>query len=421
MTCCYCGAPAAWLLSHGMRPWPLCDAHLPEARRQKGNGGQLVRIGCRVCGSRSLSTVLDLGMMPLANGFGSEDRYPLKALWCASCLCLQLADTLDPAVMFDDYPYRSSMSETFVAAARDHVTEIVGRITPGDLVVEIGSNDGYLLQHYQDQRVLGVDPAANIDAPVETWHAYFSETVAAEIVAAYGPARVIHANNVAAHIPACHDFFAGLDVLLADDGEVWIETPHVVELVNRGAFDTIYHEHVFVWSLNALDHVAWSHHLKVLDVEPLEVHGGSLRVRVGRHGDPTRRVADIKAVERALDVTTLGTNAERVRSRLAGMVADLRAQGKRVCGYGAAAKGTIMLHACGLTDLDFVADITPTKQGLTMPGTSIPIVAPSRLAEADVAVLLCWNFAAEVQAREAWWHGRWLLPVPEPALLERVA
>nr|BFE56499.1 class I SAM-dependent methyltransferase [Dactylosporangium thailandense] len=403
---------------------------------------------CRSCAGTALTPVLDLGTQPLANAYRRpadarpEPRYPLGLLLCDRCALVQLSGHVDPRVMFDDYPYFSSYSETMVAAMR----ELAGRVTaerklgPGDLVVDVGSNDGYLLRHYRKLgvRVLGIDPARNITttavaAGIPTLEAYFGTAAAAETRAAYGPAAVIHANNVMAHVPDVNDFTAGVALLLADDGVLVVESPYVVDLVTGCEFDTIYHEHVFYYSMTSMTALLRRHSLTVTDVEHLPVHGGTLRYTIRR-----APAAESPEVGRLLDreanagiagpayYRALDDRICHVRARLLGLLTDLRARGARIAAYGAAAKGTVLLNHFGITTglVDAVIDRNPHKQGRLIPGVGIPIVDPGYLAAARPThvLLLVWNLLDEVLRQQPDYlrdGGRFVVPLPEPRIVGR--
>ena len=402
---------------------------------------------CRSCGDPRLSPVLDLGEQPLANAFRAADdaspeaRFPLAICFCEGCSLIQLTGTVDPTVLFDDYPYFSSVSASMVATERQLVDRLIEREDLGDgsLVVEVASNDGYLLQRYVERGigVLGIDPAANIaehaaSVGVETLVAYFGSAVANDLVASGRRADVIHANNVIAHVPDINDFVAGMASLLAPGGTVVIETPHLVRMVENVEFDTIYHEHVFYYSLHALRGLLARHGLATVDVEELHLHGGSLRV-FARHAPatPGPGVAELLAMEEELGVASLAYYAgfaDRVAlagSSLVALLDELLAEGHALAGYGAAAKGTVLLNHFGIDSsyLQFVADRSPHKQGLVVPGVRIPIVSHEVLLERcpSATLLLAWNFADEIMAQQheyAAGGGRFLVPVPEPRVVE---
>lgn len=405
-------------------------------------------VACRSCAGTALTPVVDLGTQPLANAYRRpadtrpEPRYPLGLLLCDRCALVQLTGSVDPRVMFDDYPYFSSYSATMVAAMR----ELAGRVSaeralgPGDLVVDIGSNDGYLLRHYRELgvRVLGIDPARNItttavEAGIPTLVAYFGTAAATEARTAHGPAEVIHANNVMAHVPDVNDFTAGLARLLADDGVILVESPYVVDLVTGCEFDTIYHEHVFYYSMTSMTTLLRRHGLTVTGVEHLPIHGGTLRYTIRRaaaDGSPAvRRLLDREAaagIARPAYYRALEDQVGRIRPRLLALLTDMRARGARIAAYGAAAKGTVLLNHFGITTglIDAVIDRNPHKQGRLMPGARIPIVGPDYLAAARPThlLVLVWNLLDEVARQQADYlrdGGRFILPLPEPRIVDR--
>lgn len=400
-------------------------------------------VACRSCGADSVEAMLDLGQQPLANAFRRPDdpapeaRYPLVLGQCGACGLAQLMETVRPGVMFDDYLYFSSYSPSWVEAARTLALANIERLGlgPDSFVVEVASNDGYLLQHYQHMGVpvLGVDPAANVAAVanergIPTEVAYFTEAYASALAAERGRASVIHANNVIAHVPDTNDFMAGFAALLADDGVLCVETPSLVELVERVAFDTIYHEHVFVWSLTSISRAFERHGLVVTDLEHLPTHGGSLRLFVRHRGhDVSPVVTDELERERELGVGTpahlsgLASQVEAARHALREMLKDLRDSGHSIAGYGAAAKGTVLCNHFGLdtTLVDFVADRNEHKQGRLVPGAGIPVVPAEAIAERrpDYVLLFVWNLSDEIISQEREYvasGGRFIVPLPKP-------
>jgi SAM-dependent methyltransferase len=405
-------------------------------------------VACRSCAGAALTPVFDLGTQPLANAYrrpadtGPEPRYPLGLLLCERCALVQLTGSVDPRAMFDDYPYFSSYSASMVEAMRELAGQVSAEwaLGPGDLVVDIGSNDGYLLRHYRELgvRVLGIDPARNVtttavEAGIPTLVAYFGTEAAAEARAAHGPAGVIHANNVMAHVPDVNDFTAGLAHLLADDGVIIVESPYVVDLVAGCEFDTIYHEHVFYYSMTSMIALLRRHGLTVTGVEHLPVHGGSLRYSIRRVTDAeSPAVRQLLAREAAAGIArpayyrVLDDQVSRIRPRLIGLLTDLRARGARIAAYGAAAKGTVLLNHFGITTglVDAVIDRNPHKQGQLMPGARIPIVDPGYLtvARPTHVLLLVWNLLDEVVRQQTDYFrdgGRFIVPLPEPRVIDR--
>lgn len=383
--------------------------------------------------------MLSLGSQPLANALVDdpsipEQRYPLDLAMCSSCGLAQLTVSVDPSLLFTHYPYLSGYSSIGLAHAESLARRTIdGRgLGAEDLVVEIASNDGSLLQHYvrAGVPVLGFDPASTVQEAaaargVRTRQDFFSADVGAALRDEGVRAAVIHANNVLAHVPDVRGVVRGMQRVLADDGIVIIETPSLRALVDRVAFDTIYHEHLFVYSLTSLTALLEGEGLRIVEVEALDIHGGSLRVTAAREGEPSADVVAMLDEEHALGVaqpTFLMGLAERMT--LAGK--DLRAElarriddGQTIAAYGAAAKGTVLCNAFGIgtQTITWVADRNPLKQGRFMPGVHIPIVDTARLLEEqpDAVLLLAWNLAAEVMDQQADYlacGGSFILPVP---------
>lgn len=400
---------------------------------------------CRGCGGVDTRSVLDLGAMPLANRLlddiesaANEPRFPLQLVFCPTCALVQIVETVPPKDLFYDYPYFSSFADTMVEHARVLVERLVTqeRLGARQLVVELASNDGYLLQHYQRRGVpvLGVDPAANVAAVaqargVPTRCAFFDAAVAREMAAEGVRADVMHANNVLAHVADLHGFVEGIHLLLAPEGIAVVEAPYVRDMIDGREFDTIYHEHLCYFSLLALQRLFAQHGLAVHDVERLAIHGGSLRVTL-MHADSHRgvqpAVTALLAEERAAGLDRFeyfGRFAEAVaalRTELTTLLARLKVEGKHIAAYGASAKGATLLNAFGIgrETIDFVADRSDVKQGKLTPGTHLPIVAPEALVERqpDYVLLLTWNFADEILRQQSAYRergGKFIVPIPD--------
>jgi SAM-dependent methyltransferase len=378
---------------------------------------------CRACGAPFGPTLCDLGVMALANAYLPPDadltlepRYPLRAVVCSACRMVQLDHVVDAAGIFGEYAYYSSASSSWLAHAQAFCTEISARLSlgPDALVIEVASNDGYLLRNFVAAGIpcLGIEPAANIAAharaagvPTET--AFLTPDTAAAITARHGLADLVIANNVLAHVPDINGFVAGLAALLRPEGVLSIEAPHLANLVEQVQFDTIYHEHYAYWSLLAVERVLAAHGLHVFDLTELPTHGGSLRYLVARQ--PRAPSASLQAM-RAREAA-LGLDGDAWYQGFQGHVADVvagfrdwlgrtKAQGRRIAAYGAAAKGNTFLNAAGLgpDDLLAVADLSPAKQGRRLPGTHIPVVTPQALLDLapDDILILPWNIAPEI-------------------------
>ena len=400
---------------------------------------------CRSCGAGDLAPVLDLGLQPLANAYREPDddsieaRYPLALLRCRACSLVQLTGTIPPKLMFDTYQYFSSNSSTMVDSMRLLAKRLTAEreLTADDLVVEIASNDGYLLQHYLELGipVLGIEPAQNVaavaeDSGVPTLAEYFTRSLGAELAGSGRAASVIHANNVMAHVPDINDFVAGISAALRSDGVAVVETPYVVRYVDDREFDTTYHEHVFYYSLTAVTSLVARHGLAIADVEQIPMHGGSLRLFVQHPGHPTsERVARLLESERQLGATTDGyysdfaQRVEELKTEVTALIRRLRAEGASIAAYGAAAKGTVLLNHFGLDHnaIDFVADRSVHKQGLVMPGVGIPILPAEELERRrpDYTLLLAWNFADEILDQQQGYRaagGTFIVPVPAISL-----
>ena len=404
-------------------------------------------ICCRSCGGTNLSVFLSLGAMPLSDGLlaadelaAREPRYPLDVAFCPDCALVQILETVPPERLFGaDYPYFSSFTNALLEhSAANVATRIAERRLDGDsLVVELASNDGYLLQYYQTRGipVLGIDPAPGPVAAarargIETLQEFFGHDLATRLAAGGRRADVIHANNVLAHVADTNGFVAGIGTLLKDDGVAVIEAPYVKDLIDHGEFDTIYHEHLCYFSVTALTRLFQRHGLSLNRVEPLNIHGGSLRLFVEKRERSDRSVAEYLRSERLAGVDRLdyyagfSASVGRIRSELVALLGRLKSEGARIAGYGAAAKGTILLNfACiGREVLEFVADRNVHKQGRYVPVVRLPIVSPERILETqpDYLLILPWNFKEEIMEQQAEYRrrgGRFIVPVPRPVII----
>ncbi len=399
------------------------------------------RILCRSCGGHNLQPILSLGTMPAANRLlradqldAHEPRHPLDLVFCAACSLVQITESLPPEELFRDYVYFSSYSETMLASCEALANRLTReRALDGQsLVVEVASNDGYLLQFYQrlGVPVLGVEPARNVarvarERGIRTIEEFFGADLAASLLAQGRRADVIHANNVLAHVPDVNGVVGAMATLLRDDGIAVIEVPYVRDLVDRAEFDTIYHEHLSYYSLTALHELFGRHGLVIQDVEHLAIHGGSLRLFAGRAGQPSAVVATLLDDEHRLGLNTLeyyedlASRAATIKQRLRRLLMDLSGRGHRIAAYGAAAKGATLLNYCelGPAFIDYVVDRSSHKQGLYMPGVKLRIEPPALLAERPphYLLILAWNLADEIMRQQAGWHAaRWPLHRPNP-------
>jgi SAM-dependent methyltransferase len=403
---------------------------------------------CRACGGPFGAVMVDLGVMPLANGYllpeeidKPEPRFPLRAVVCGECLLVQLDYIADTQAIFSEYAYFSSYSDSWLAHARRYVDEVTERfgLDRSSQVVEIASNDGYLLRYFVARGIpaLGVEPARNvaqvaIEAGVPTRNAFFNASTAAAMVRGGERADLMIANNVLAHVPDLSDFVDGFRRLLKPTGVATFEFPHLLRLIEECQFDTIYHEHLSYFSLLAVERVFARHHLAVFDVQELATHGGSLRLFVQHAGGPhrtTSAVETLRATELAAGLDKLsvyeafGRSVERLRDDVLKFVAAARTAGKRIAGYGAPAKGNTLLNYCQLgTDvIECTVDRNPYKQNHYLPGSHIPVCDPSvlRAVRPDYLLILPWNLKDEIMAQLSWirdWGGRFLVAVPNIAL-----
>ena len=404
---------------------------------------------CRSCGGRLTITVADLGMQPPSNAFlaslseaASEKRYPLRAKVCEVCKLVQVDFDVAPQELFGNYVYFSSYSEDWLAHAARYADMARRRFAlgPSSLVVELASNDGYLLKNFLQMGipVLGIDPSDTVARAAErigvpTRVEFFGETLARKLAAEGRGADLIVANNVLAHVPQLNDFVAGIAVLLNPEGTVTIEFPHLQKLIENVEFDTIYHEHYSYLSIMAVEHVFSRHGLRLYDAEELPTHGGSLRIfatHVERPGlAESAALRALRAEEASAGLGELDTYrrfADRVdacRRSLQDFLARARRDAKRVAAYGAAAKGNTLLNFCGVTprDIVLVADRNPHKQGKLLPGTHIPVVSPEALMQdrPDYVLILPWNLEHEIRRQLDGihaWGGRFLTAVPQIAV-----
>jgi len=400
---------------------------------------------CRFCGAVLTTSMVNLGMSPLCESYLRADQlnemepfYPLHVHACEACLLVQLEEYVDPSEIFTEYAYFSAYSDSWLDHARRYVESAIDRFGLGaeHLVVEVGSNDGYLLQYFVERGVpvLGIDPAANVAEAalarnVPTRVAFFGATTATEVVGEGRRADLVVGNNVLAQVPDVNDFVAGVAIVLAPNGVATFEFPHLLRLMDENQFDTIYHEHFSYFSLLAAERIFASHGLTVFDVDELPTHGGSLRLYL-RHADRddppvAEQVGGLRMRELAARLDRMGTYAaveDRVRGTkraLLDLLIELKGAGHTIAAYGAAGKGNTLLNYCGIREdfVDYVVDRNPYKQGRFLPGSHIPILHPDRIAETrpDYVLILPWNLREEIVAQLAYvrdWGGQFIVPIP---------
>jgi SAM-dependent methyltransferase len=405
---------------------------------------------CRFCGTPLSEVFVDLGASPLANSYlepadlrRPEAFFPLCVYVCGACWLVQLPEAERPESIFSDYAYFSSFSDSWLEHAKTYAERMVGELElgGGSLVVEVASNDGYLLRWFRDRGVpvLGIEPAANVaraaeEAGIPSRVQFFGAETARQLAAEGVKADLLVGNNVLAHVPELNDFVAGLKIALAPSGVLTMEFPHLLRLMAEDQFDTIYHEHYSYFSLAAVLRVFAHHGLTLYDVEELATHGGSLRI-FARHVEDSSRpvtlaIEELLAREAAAGLERIETyrsfsgRVQAVKRRLLRFLIDAKEEGKSVVGYGAPAKGNTLLNYCGVrTDLlDYTVDRSPHKQGRYLPGTRIPIHAPERFAETrpDYVLILPWNLKEEIVGQMAHvrdWGGRFVVAIPEARVL----
>jgi len=406
---------------------------------------------CMCCEAPLKHVFVDLGMSPLCESYVSredlnrvEHFYPLRVHVCDRCFLVQLEEYVSPESIFTEYAYFSSYADSWVEHMRRYADMISDRLAlgPKSFVVEVASNDGYLLQHFVRKGipVLGIEPAANVarvavEKGIPTLVKFFGEETARALVESGRKADLICGANVLAQVPRLRDFVKGLKILLAPDGVVTIEFPHLARLMAGNQFDTIYHEHFSYFSLHAAERVFSDQGLEIFDVEELPTHGGSLRVYAKHVGQashsPTDRLKRLRQEEEASGVRRLDTylhfseKVQETKRNLLEFLIGAKRAGKRLVGYGAPGKGNTLLNYCGIrTDfLDFTVDRSPYKQGRFLPGTHIPILHPDRIREhrPDYVLILPWNFKDEIVAQMAYvreWGGKFVVPIPDVRVLE---
>lgn len=408
-------------------------------------------INCRFCNEKLKHSFVDLGVSPLCqthikpNELNSyEPFYPLHAFVCSNCYLVQLDEYVTPDDIFSDYDYFSSYSDSWVKHAKDYVEMVSEKLSLNEnsLVVEIASNDGYLLQHFVDKSVpvLGIEPAANvaqaaIDKGIRSTVRFFGLETAKAVKNEYGSADLLLGNNVLAHVPNINDFVSGMKALLSETGTITMEFPHLMKLIEENQFDTIYHEHFSYLSLFTVRQIFAHHGMTVFDVEELPSHGGSLRIYARHTEDETRpetdSITNLIKREEAFGINNMEMykafeeNVKETKRKLLNFLIEAKRSGKTVVGYGAPGKGNTLLNYCGIrTDfLDYTVDRSPQKQGKYTPGCRLPILDPAVIKETkpDYVLILPWNLSKEISKQNAFvneWGGKFVVPIPEVKILD---
>ena len=412
---------------------------------------ELANQTCRFCGTELQTVFVDLGMSPLSNAYVPEDRlhqgetfYPLLTYVCSSCFLVQLLQYESPDVIFSDYAYFSSYSDTWLEHSKKYVNMITERLKldQNSTVIELASNDGYLLQYFKEKNipVLGIEPAENvaqaaIEKGVPTVSKFFGEKLAQELTTEGTKADLIVGNNVLAHVPGINDFVGGMKILLKPDGVITMEFPHLLQLIKHNQFDTIYHEHFSYLSLYSVERIFNKHGLKLFDVEELLTHGGSLRIYAThidnedfRILESIHKLRDTERYEGITDIFNYQTFTEKVKKTKRELLQELvrlKNEGKKIVGYGAAAKGNTLLNYCGIrTDIiDYVVDRNPHKIGKYLPGTRIPIKHPDAVKtdKPDYLFILPWNIKDEIISQNSFireWGGKFIIPIPSVHIVD---
>ncbi|MBI5055566.1 MAG: class I SAM-dependent methyltransferase [Nitrospirae bacterium] len=401
---------------------------------------------CRFCGNELRYTFVDLGMSPLANSYlrpeqlqQAEAFYPLHTYVCEKCCLVQLPEMQSPENIFSDYAYFSSYSESWLRHAKDYTDLMIDKFgfDGESRVIEIASNDGYLLQYFKQRGVpvLGIEPAKNVakaaqDAGIPTLVKFFGTQTAAELAAEGKYADLLIGNNVLAHVPGLNDFVKGMKIILKPRGTITMEFPHLMRLMEENQFDTIYHEHYSYFSLIAVNKIFAAHGLKIFDVKELPTHGGSLRIFACHKGDDSRpedqSVSDLISKEDDYGLTVLehylsfGEKVKATKRNILNFMINDKSRGKSFAGYGAPAKGNTLLNYCGIRSdfIDFTVDRSPHKQGHFLPGVHIPICGPEKINEIrpDYLVILPWNLKDEIMKQMSHireWGGQFVVLIPE--------
>jgi SAM-dependent methyltransferase len=397
---------------------------------------------CRSCSTSLQYTFFDLGKTPPSNSYlktidQNEISFPLHAYVCHECFLVQLGQFQRPDEIFSEYAYFSSVSNSWVEHARKYADLVSNRfhLSSKNFVIEIASNDGYLLQHFKNKGIpiLGIEPAKNVakvaqEKGIPSLTEFFGFKIANQLSQNSQMGDLIIGNNVLAHVPDLNDFVMGLKILLKNDGVITLEFPHLLQLIDQNQFDTIYHEHFSYFSLFSIEKVFQKHQLELFDVEQISSHGGSLRVYLQHVGDKQKinnRVFELRIQETAFGLNKMKTyeffsdKIKKLKQELLTFLEEVKKAGKKIAGYGAPAKGNTLLNYCGITSkqIPFTVDLSPHKQGHFLPGSHIPIYSPEKIQEfkPDYLLVLPWNLKTEIQKQMSYirdWGGKFVFPIP---------
>lgn len=405
---------------------------------------------CLNCQNELKHTFTDLGTSPLCEEFVKPEKvnsgqqfYPLHAYVCDNCYLVQVGEYVKPEDIYSDYYYYSSYSDSWLRHSKEYVELMINDygINQDSFVVEIASNDGYLLQYFKEREIpiLGVEPSENvarvsIEKEIPTEKVFFGEKMAPGLKQKYGSADLILGNNVLAHVPKINDFVSGLELMLAPKGIMTFEFPHLMQLVDNNQFDTIYHEHFFYYSLHSVQSIFRNHGMKIFDVQELSTHGGSIRIFITRESnddyevsDNVRRILSLEKDKGYLDIdfyTSFDKHVQKTKNDILQLLIDLKSQGKTIAGYGAPGKGNTLLNYCGIRRdfIDYTVDRNPNKHGYFLPGSLIPIFHPEKIKETkpDYIFILPWNLKDEIMEQISYvrdWGAKFIIPIPEPAIV----
>lgn len=398
---------------------------------------------CKVCNSKNIHKFLSLGPSPLANNYikkekleEKEEVFPLDLYFCKDCLFVQLGQIIDPKILFKDYLYVSSTSETLKKQFQDLAEDIKSRTKDDSFIVEIASNDGTLLKNFKEYKILGVEPASNIakiaiDNGIKTLNKFFNIETANDIVKKNGKADVVIGTNIFAHIPDLNEFIEAIKILLDKNGFAIFESPYLFDLMEKLEFDTIYHEHIYYLSLKPLIKLFKKHDLEIFDVKRTNMHGGSIRFFVGNNNFEIKdRVKELISLEEKMGFDKVEVYEDfsnkvlNFKEKLYNLLIELKKSGHSIAGYGAPAKATTLLNYLGIGKeiIDFIADKSPLKQDLFMPGNKIPIFSTDKILKEnpDYLIILAWNFADEIMKQNEEYKkngGKFIIPIPDPKII----